>query len=342
MLFTGHTGRPRVSVGWPYPKHVLDPLRELCDIQVNSEERILSKQEYLQRVGDKDIIFSVGTEPIDAEMMDAAPHLSMVANYAIGFNNIDVAEATRRKIVVTNTSGSATESTADFTWMLLMAVARRVVEADRFVREGRFHGVDLRLLLGGEVNGMTLGIIGLGRIGAAVARRARGFEMTLIYYDPQRASSSLEHELGVTYVPLDELLKNADFITVHVPLLPETRHLLGAPQFSLMKPTAYLVNTSRGPVIDEKALVKALQNRQIAGAGLDVYEHEPKMAEGLSTLDNVVLAPHIASSTVQARVYMAEIGVRNILAFCRGEIPPNLVNTEVLSAVGLRQPALTR
>lgn len=319
----------KIFVGWPFCEEALHILRQHGEVQVNPEKRILDKVAYLKAAPDTDIILSVGTEVIDAEVMAAAPQLKMIANYAIGFNNIDVAEATKRGIVVTNTSGSATESTADFTWALLMAVARRVVEGDVFMRAGKFKGVDLNLLLGHDLHGSTLGIVGMGKIGLAVAERAQGFKMNILYFDPIRRDESYEREHGLTYASLEEVLRQSDFVSLHVLLTDQTHHLIGEKELSLMKSTAYLINASRGPVVDEQALVKVLREKRIAGAGLDVFENEPTMAPGLTELSNVVLAPHIASSTRQTRDHMAMIAARNIAAFCQGERPPNLVNPEV-------------
>ncbi|HEY8425736.1 MAG TPA: D-glycerate dehydrogenase, partial [Limnochordales bacterium] len=269
------------------------------------------------------------TERVDGELLDAAgPQLRVVANYAVGFDNIDVAEATRRGVLVTNTPGVLTETTADFTWALLMAAARRVVEGDRYMREGRYRAWSPTLLLGVDVYGKTIGIVGFGRIGEAVARRARGFSMRVLYHDVNRRSSAEEQALGVEYRDLDSLLAESDFVSLHVNLTESTRHLIGRAQFQRMKPTAILINAARGPVVDEAALVEALRSGQIRAAGLDVFEREPEMAPGLAELPNVVLAPHIASASVETRSKMAEMAATNVLEALRGHRPPNLVNPE--------------
>src|SRR5690606_4745829 len=263
------------------------------------QDRLPTKEEVIEGVRGKDALLCLLTEEITAEVMDAAPNLKVISNYAVGYNNIDVEAATARGIVVTNTPGVLTETTADFAWALLMAVARRVVEADRFTRAGKFQGWGPLLLLGSDVYGKCLGVIGMGRIGQAIARRARGFDMRVLYYNRRRVDPAIENELQATYASLDELLQEADYVVLTVPLTPETHHLIGPRELAMMKPTAYLINPARGPVVDEKALVEALKSRTIAGAALDVFEEEPKLTPGLTELDNVVLAPHIASATTE-------------------------------------------
>jgi len=255
----------------------------------------------------------------------------MVANCAVGYDNIDVQACTDRNIAVSNTPGVLTETTADMAWALLMAAARRVVEADRYVREGKFTAWAPMLFLGQEVNHKVLGVVGMGRIGMAVARRASGFKMSVIYHDAHRKSPEEEQELGVQYRNLKDLLREADYISLHVPLNEQTRHLIGSSELKQMKQTAYLINTSRGPVIDEQALVEALQAHELAGAGLDVYEEEPQLAPGLAELNNVTLAPHIASATVETRTKMAVMAAENLLAGLKGQKIPNLVNRELES-----------
>lgn len=270
-------------------------------------------------------------DTIDEEVL-AAPGLKIVANVAVGFDNIDVAAATRHGVMVTNTPGVLDDTTADFAWTLLMAAGRRLLEADRFIRSGEFKGWAIDMLLGHDISGGTLGIVGLGRIGRGVARRARGFGMRVLYYDEHPAPPEIEQELGVVRVDLEALLEEADFISVHVPLSPTTQHLLSTPQFQLMKRTAVLVNTSRGPVVDEGALAEALKSGLIFAAGLDVFEKEPAVHPELVGLQNVVLAPHIASASVHTRARMCEMAARNLIAGIQGGRPPNLVNPEVLSA----------
>jgi glyoxylate reductase len=252
-----------------------------------------------------------------------------VSNVAVGFDNIDVAAATAHKVMVTNTPGVLDDATADFAFTLLMATARRVAEADSFTRSGRFRGWAIDMMLGQDVFGATLGIIGIGRIGRGVAHRAKGFNMRVLYYDPQPLPREAEEQLGATRVELDRLIAESDFISVHVPLTNETLHLLSTAQFNAMKRNAIVINTSRGPVVDEAALVEALRAGKLAGAGLDVYEREPAVHPHLIPMPNVVLAPHIASATVRTRSEMSAMAARNMATAVRGGRPPNLVNTEV-------------
>jgi glyoxylate reductase len=324
---------PKVFVTRKLPEVALDELRKKCEVEINPEDRVLTKGEIIKGVKGKDALLCLLTDRIDAEVMDAA-NLKVISNYAVGVDNIDVKAATERGIPVTNTPGVLTETTADLAWALLMAIARRIVEADKFLRTGQWKGWGPMQFLGNDIYGKTLGIIGLGRIGSAVARRARGFDMKVLYYSRTR-KRDLEKELGVEYRPFEEVIKNSDFITLHVPLLPETRHMIGRKEFEMMKPTACLINTSRGPVVDEKALADALEKKQIAGAALDVYEQEPKVNERLIRLDNAVLLPHIGSASVETRTKMARMAVENLLAVLEGRVPPNLVNKEVLEKVSL-------
>jgi glyoxylate reductase len=263
------------------------------------------------------------------ETVLSTPGLKIVSNVAVGFDNIDVPTATAHKVMVTNTPGVLDDSTADFAFTLLMATARRVVEADSFTRAGKFHGWAIDMMLGTDVFGATLGIIGIGRIGRGVAHRAKGFNMRVLYYDPNPLTPDAERQLGAERVDLGRLLIESDFVSVHVPLTKETHHLLSTAQFESMKRTAILINTSRGPVIDEAMLVEALSSKKIAGAGLDVYEREPAVHPGLIPMPNVVLAPHIASATVRTRSEMSAMAARNMVTGVRGGTPPNLLNPEV-------------
>lgn len=324
-------GRPKVFVTRKIPEPGLDMLKAACEVYVNPEDRVLTKQEIMDGVKDKDALLCLLTDTIDGEVMDAGPSLKVIANYAVGYNNIDIAAATARRIPVSNTPGVLTETTADLTWALLMAVARRIVEGDKFVRAGKFKGWGPLMLLGTDVYGKTLGIIGLGRIGEAVARRARGFGMRVIYTNSKPRKKPDDQTLGVEYRPLDRLLQEADFISIHAPLTEDTYHLVGEKELKMMKKSAYLINTSRGPVVDEKALVRALQEGEIAGAGLDVFENEPEIAPGLAELDNVVIIPHLGSASLETRTKMATMAAANILAGLRGEVLPNLVNREILT-----------
>lgn len=275
-------------------------------------------------------VLSQVADPV-RETVLSTPGLRIVANVAVGFDNIDLAAATRHRVLATHTPGVLTDTTADFAFALLMTAGRRVAEGDRLVRAGRFQGWAIDMLLGQDLWGATLGLVGVGRIGGAVARRARGFDMRILYTDAVPLPADLERELGATRVELETLLAEADFVSLHVPLSAETRHLIGPAQLARMKPTAVLVNTSRGPVVDEAALAGALREGRIFAAGLDVYEREPEVHPGLLELDNVVLAPHIASGSVRTRGEMSALAVRNLLAGLRGERPPNLLNPEVLS-----------
>jgi glyoxylate reductase len=263
------------------------------------------------------------------DMVLSTPGLKIVSNVAVGFDNIDVPAATAHKVMVTNTPGVLDDATADFAFTLLMATARRIVEADSFTRQGRFKGWAIDMMLGADVHGATLGLVGIGRIGRGVAHRAKGFNMRVLYYDPHPLPPDAEQQLGASRVDLGRLLAESDFVSVHVPLTQETHHMLSTAQFELMKRSAILINTSRGPVVDEAALVQALTAKKLAGAGLDVYEREPAVHPGLLSMPNVVLAPHIASATVRTRSEMSAMAARNMATAVRGGRPPNLLNPEV-------------
>jgi glyoxylate reductase len=275
-------------------------------------------------------ILSLLKDPITEEVL-SVPGLKVVANCAVGFENIDVAAATKHGVMVTNTPGVLDQSTADFAFALMMATARRVVEADQFVRDGHFEGWGIDLMLGRDLYGATLGIVGMGRIGQAVARRSSGFLMRLLYHNRHPVHRDVERALHAQAVDLDTLLVESDIVSIHVPLTSETRHLIGAREIALMKPTAILINTSRGAVVDEAALIDALKNHRLFGAGLDVFEREPEVPAALSALPNVVLAPHIGSASAVTRAEMSEIAARNLLIGIRGATPANLVNPEVLA-----------
>ena len=266
------------------------------------------------------------TDLVDEELLDQAPDLKMVANFGVGFNNIDVAAATARGIPVSNTPGVLTDATADLTLALILAVGRRVVEGDAYTREGRFQFWAPFHFLGHEITGKTLGIIGMGRIGAAVARRAAGFKMPVLYHNRSRLLKEEEAAIGARYVDFATLLRQSDFVSMHVPLTADTRHLIGEQAFKAMKTSAYLINTARGPVVDETALLDALKQKQIAGAGLDVYENEPELAPGLEQLTNVTLLPHMGTATENTRRRMGSMAVENLIAGLEGRTPPNLIN----------------
>jgi glyoxylate reductase len=288
-------------------------------VDLNDSDQPLPKPELIRRLRGKDALICHIISTIDEEVLAAAPTLKVISNVAVGFNNIDVAAARRRGIVVTNTPDVLTETTADFAWALLMAAARRVVEADAFARSGQWTRWQWDLLWGHDVHGKTLGIIGFGRIGRAVARRALGFGMRVLYHDAVRADAAAERELKASYTDPDALLRESDFVSLHTLYIPETRHLIDERALRLMKKTAILVNAARGPIVDEAALVKALTEGWIAGAGLDVFEEEPKIHPGLLPLKNLVVAPHIASASRDTRLAMATLAVRNCLAVLEGK-----------------------
>ncbi|MBC7217004.1 MAG: D-glycerate dehydrogenase [Candidatus Caldatribacterium sp.] len=325
--------RPNVFVTRRIPEEGLRIVAEYCEMEVSDFDGVLPKEILLEKVRGRDGILCLLTDTIDREVMEAAgPNLKVIANYAVGYNNIDVEEATRRGIMVTNTPGVLTETTADLAWALLMSIARRIVEADKFVRAGKFRGWEPMLFLGTDVYGATLGIVGFGRIGQAVARRAQGFNMRVLYYDLVRAPFHVERELKAEFRSLPELLQEADFVSIHVPLTRDTYHLIGEKELQMMKREAYLINTARGPIVDEKALVRALKEGWIRGAALDVFENEPKVEPELLELDNVVLAPHIGSASYATRTRMAVMAAENLVRALQGEVPPNLVNPEVLKS----------
>jgi glyoxylate reductase len=316
----------KVFVTSRMPGEILSLIGQEHQVESYGADPPIDRRSLLRSLGDKQGLLCTITDRIDTEVLDVAPALKVIANYGVGFEHIDVDGATRRGIVVTNTPGVLTEATADLAFALILATARRVVEGDRRIRQGKFQYWAPLLFLGQDVNGTTLGIIGMGRIGTAVARRAKGFGMKLIYHSRTRLSSAEEKELGASWQPLEQLLREADFVTLHVPLTSHTRHLIGSRELELMKSSAYLINTARGPVADEAALVTALRQGQIRGAGLDVYEQEPELCPGLADLENVVLLPHLGSATVNTRTRMALMAAENLLAGLRGDPPPNCLN----------------
>jgi len=324
--------KPRVFVTRIMAQEALDKIAQATEMEVWPEELPPPYEVLQEKARDAEGLLTLLSDRIDAALMDAAPKLKVVSNLAVGYDNINTAEATKHHIAVSNTPGVLTGTTADLAFTLLMAAARRVVEADNYTRKGRWKTWGPKILLGQDIHNATLGIIGLGRIGAEIAKRGRGFNMKVLYYDEMRRSEKEEKQLGVEYVPnLAKLLPRADFISVHVPLLPQTRHLIGAAEFALMKPTAVLINTSRGPVVDQRALYEALKSGQIFSAGLDVSEVEPIPPDDpLLTLDNVIITPHIASASFTTRKEMALMAAENVLAGLRGKTPPNCVNPEAL------------
>ncbi len=318
----------KIFVTRKIPESGLDYLRKYHKIEVNPQDRVLSKQEILQGLKGKDGLLCLLTDIIDKEIIESEHNLKMIANYAVGYNNIDVKTATKHKIPVSNTPDVLTDTTAEMAWALLFSVARRVVEADRFTRQGKFKGWAPMLMHGQDVTGKTLGVIGTGRIGSTFALKSKGFKMNILYYD-QVKNKQIEEELSAKKVELERLLKESDFISLHMPLLSETHHLIGEKQLKMMKKTAILINTSRGPIIDEQALVKALKNNWIFGAGLDVYEHEPEINKELFKFDTVVLQPHSASATTETRTKMAIMAAENMIVGLKGGIPPNCINPEI-------------
>ncbi len=329
--------RPRVFVTREIPDAGLDRVRAACDADVWDDELPPPREELLRRVRGCSGVLTLLTDRVDDELLDAAgPGLRVVSNYAVGFDNVDVAACTRRGVAVGNTPGALTETTADLAWALLMAAARRVAEGDRYVRDGRWRTWGPRLLLGSDVNGATLGIVGFGRIGQAVARRAAGFGMTVLYWSRTRAPVDVERALGASFVELDELLTRSDIVSLHVSLNDETRHLIDAAALGRMRPTAVLVNTARGPVVDQAALAQALRERTIAAAALDVTDPEPIAPDDpLLSLDNCLVVPHIASASDAARDRMAELAADNLLAGLRGEPLPNPVIPEVRGSAAI-------
>ena len=303
-----------------------------CEMGLNESDVPHTKSELIEKMKTLDGLVCLLTDEIDAEILktvkDANPNFKVVSNVAVGYNNIDWKAATELGIAVSNTPGVLDDTTGDFAWTLLMAIARRVVEADKYFRKKTWKGWGIMQFLGSDVYGKTLGIVGVGRIGSVVAKRAQGFDMKVLYTDVVRFEN-LEKELGIQYVDQETLLKESDYVTLHVPLLPDTTHYIGAKELEMMKETAYLINASRGPVVDEKALVKALQEKKIAGAALDVFEMEPAAEPELYEMDNVVLAPHIASASTETRTKMATMAAENVIAGVKGLKPPNCVNPEI-------------
>lgn len=321
----------RVYVTRVIPESGLAMLRERYDVDVNETDVPLTPDQLAEKASRYSALVTLLTDHIDRAVLKAGEGaLKIVANLAVGYDNIDVDAATEYGIMVTNTPDVLTETSADFTWALLMAVARRVCEGQAFLRSGKFHGWGILMLLGDDVYGRTLGIAGLGRIGQAVARRATGFGMNILSYDPATNAAEAAAALGARHVDLDTLLRESDFVSVHVPLTPDTHHLFSAAQFKLMKPDAYLINTSRGPVVDEAALVDALKSGTIRGAALDVFENEPDLNPELLELDNVIVTPHISSASTETRGRISTMAAENVIAALSNERPPTLLNPAVL------------
>ena len=322
--------KPKALVTRPLFPAARAILSEHFEVDYWTAPERIPRAELLKRVANKDALVCLLTEKVDEELLALASRLRVASTVSVGYDNIDVPACTRHKVVATNTPGVLDETTADFAWTLLMAIARRLVEGDAWMRSGTWPGWDLDQLLGGDVWGKTLGIVGFGRIGRGLARRAQGFQMRVLYYDGIRAAPGVERELSAEFVAFERLLGESDFISLHVPLLPETRHLISTAEFEKMKRTAYLINTSRGPVVDEAALSAALEGEKIAGAALDVYEHEPKVSAALIARKDVILAPHIASATIETRAKMAVMAATNAAAVLAGRRAPNALNGDAL------------
>jgi glyoxylate reductase len=320
--------RPKVFVTRPVPRPVLDLLESKCEVRFHPEDSRIPEARLAEACQEVEGLLVTGAR-VNEEVLQQASRLRVVANAGVGYDNIDVAACTRRRIFVTNTPGVLDDATADLAFALLMAAARRIVEGDRMVRQGRWREWQWGLLHGADLHGKTLGLYGFGRIGQAMARRGRGFSMRILYHARHRVAETVERELAARYVDRETLLRESDFLSLHVPLAPETRHLVRAQELDLMKPTAFLINTARGPIVDEEALVEALKSKRIAGAGLDVFEREPQVHPGLIELENVVLMPHVGSATTETRFRMAQLAAENLLAALDGRRPPNLVNPEV-------------
>jgi glyoxylate reductase len=320
----------KVFVTRALPPPGLDMLKEKYEVTVNPHDRVLTKEEITSGVVDAEALVCLLTDAIDQDIIDAGKNLKIISNYAVGYNNIDFIYATERGIIVTNTPGVLSETTADLAFSLLVSAARRIPEGDRFMREGKFAGWAPELMLGTDIYGKTLGIIGLGRIGALVARRARGFDMKVLYNSATR-KPELEKELGIQFSEIEEILRESDFVSLHVPLTEKTKGLIGQKELGMLKPTTYLINTSRGEVVDEPALIETLKNRRIRGAALDVFWGEPtNVNPELYNLENVVLAPHMGSASHETRSKMAEMAAQAVIDAIEGRRPKHVVNPEVL------------
>jgi gluconate 2-dehydrogenase len=324
--------KPRILVTREVFEETLEYLAQHCEVESNQEDVALAPEALRRRLRDKSGLVCCLTDRIDAALLTEAPQLRVVANVAVGYNNIDVAACTARGVMATNTPGVLDDSTADLAWALMLAAARRLTEVEGYIRGGEWTGWRLKQWLGVDVHRATLGIIGMGRIGQVIARRAAGFEMRVIYHNRKRLADEIERRVNATYVTKDELLAQSDFVVLQVPYSPETHHLIGAAELKRMKPTAILVNSTRGGVVDDAALIEALKAGTIRAAGLDVFENEPRLNPGFLELKNVVLAPHVGSSTEATRRAMAMTAAKNLVAALEGGVPPNLLNPEVRAA----------
>ena len=318
----------KIFVTRKIPEPGLEILRKKHEITINPYDRVLTKKEIIKGLKGKDGLLCLLTDTIDAEIINSEPKLKMISNYAVGYDNIHIKAATKKGIPVTNTPEVLTETTAEMAWALTFAVTRKIVEGDTFTRKGKFRGWGPMLMLGRDITGKNLGIIGAGRIGTAFALKSKGFSMKILYSDKNK-NTIIEKELNAKKVTLNKLLTESDIISIHVPLLTETNHLISEKELKIMKKTAILINTSRGPIVDEKALIKALKKQWIFGAGLDVYENEPDIPKELKNLKNIVMQPHSASATYETRTKMATMAAENLIKGLKGEIPPNCVNPEI-------------
>jgi len=322
--------KPRVLVTREIPAEAVNRLKQHFVVDSNQKDLPVSPKQLLSKLKGKDGVVTLSTDIVNDAVLAKNPQLKIVSNVAVGYNNLDLEAATKRGVMMTNTPGVLDDTTADLTWGLILAAARGLANADRTVRSGRWKRWRMMEFLGQDIYGKTIGICGFGRIGRRVARRAMGFDMKVLYASRNRAAESVEQEFRASYVDKHTLLRESDVVTLHLPLFPETRHYIASRELALMKKTAILVNASRGPVVDERALVKALKSRRIAAAGLDVYENEPALAPGLAALPNTVLTPHIGSGSFETRLRMSNMAVTNCIAGLTGQRPPNLLNPEVL------------
>jgi len=317
--------KPIVTVTNIFPEIALKKLSSHCELRINNTETPPTAKMLKQSASESMALVTYLTDKISVDIIDQGRNLKIIANFGAGFNNIDVAHARQKGVWVTNTPGVLHETTADLTWALILSIARQIVPADKYTRAGKFKGWQAKLFLGGDVYGKTLGVIGCGEIGKAVARRALGFNMRVLYHQRNRLPKEVETQLGAEFVPLEDLLKQSDFVTPHVPLTDETGYMIGQEQFAMMKKTAYLIHTARGKVVDDRALVGALKAGELAGAALDVYENEPELTEGMTELDNLILLPHIGSASTDTRNRMALLVVDNVLEALAGKLPRTLV-----------------
>jgi len=326
--------KPKILVTREVFDETIDYLEQHCTVEANQADVPLDPQALKTRLADKQGLMCALTDRVDASVLDASPQLKAVANIAVGYNNIDLGACTARGVMATNTPGVLDDSTADLAFGLMLAAARRLTEVERYIRQGEWKGWRLKQWLGTDVHHATLGIVGMGRIGQVIAKRASGFDMQVLYHNRRRIDASIERKLNATYVGFEELLKRSDFVVLQMPYMPETHHLIGAAQLKMMKPTAILINSTRGGVVDDAALIEALRAGTIRAAGLDVFENEPRLNPGFLDLDNVVLAPHVGSSTEATRRAMAMTAAKNLVVALEGGTPPNLLNPEARRSSG--------